>query len=70
MALYTQIPGDFKRQIVQHLNASEFFRILKKYDRPRYQIAIKKFINQLKKIVNTLFWQDLNIQKSIFTLKY
>jgi hypothetical protein len=41
------VQGDFKKQILQHFRASEFFRTLKKYDRPRYHIAIKKFLIDL-----------------------
>ena len=41
-------PGDFKSQILQHFSGSEFFRTLKKYDKRRYHIAIKKFLADLE----------------------
>ena len=48
MADYSNIGGDFKKQIIQHLRGSEFFRTLKKYDERRYHIAIKKFLGDLQ----------------------
>ena len=36
MAGYSAVRGDFKKQILQHFRASEFFRTLKKYDRPDF----------------------------------
>ena len=41
-------PQNFKKRILQHFRGSEFFRTLKKYDLPRYQIAIKKFLSELE----------------------
>ena len=48
MADYSNVGGDFKKQIQQHFSGSEFFRTLKKYDKPRWHIAIKKFLADLE----------------------
>jgi hypothetical protein len=48
MAGYTPDNNNFKAQIEQWLNASEFFTTLKKYDKPRYHIAIRKFLGELE----------------------